>query len=586
MSNSAPEPSSALSLERAEQIFTQGIVWLHLSEAFPSDDPRITVLLGQPSAGKTTFTKTLADSTAAPTRPVVINPHDFRGFYPDYLKKKNQPGWEEAHSAQIDYEVRRWVRMAVDYVRAIGASIIVVDDVGSRQLAADIVAQFTDSPPVTASHEVSFAFLAASDAEIELLELECHQLIYERTGHSTYTGDGSDAQLKTNILEAAQFVENEPGVGTIAIYGGLDNDVIALRHRGETGNWIHDRVEGQSRLPGAQTMSVPELVEKTHHLEWNLQQTQDWLGLHASLTVRLEPKLLPSLRRAREAAEPQLFAPALELHSDRAAVTWGHYQPVTISDMDTVVQMLQHRPRVTIGVLDFDQQPAQPTPEHRASASALNPLRAYEVVAMWNAALIATGLDDRVAVVPIGRPELDPATFNQLFHKDTYDVVLPTERVDGEPETSQHQYYWQILDRVIYAADPLIEYHRVDVQAVFEEGNDSWKRLLPRGALEVFEIVGGEDRLLIPSISVGARILSIIDDTLAPQAVLAGRSAHSDIPHRRATDYVIGTASDFGASIEAALPSVIDRQWTTEEPSRPADSPPAPGLERGPDRSR
>lgn len=597
MSSSAPEPSSALSLERTEQIFTRDIVWLRLSGAFRADDPRVTVLLGQPGAGKTTFTKTLAISTAAPTRPVVINANDFRGFYPDYLKRRNQPGWEDAHSQQIDYAVRRWVQMAVDYVRGIGASMIVVDDVGSRQLAADIVDRFADSASETTSHEVEFAFLAASDAEIQVLDFESHQLTYERTGESTYTGDEPDAQLQTNILEVAQFVENEPGVGTVTIYGGFDNGVIARRRRAETGDWIHDRVPGQLRLPGAQAMSVPELVEKTRDLDWNLQQTQDWLGLYASLSVRLDAKLLPGLRRARQAAEPRLFAAALELHSDRPAVTWGHYQPVTISDMDTVVQMLQYRPHVTIGVLDFDQQPAQseqPSPEHahfyeernRASDPALNPLSANEVAAMWNAALIAAGLDDRATVVVIGRPELDPKAFNQLVGKDC-DVMLPDGRTDGDVEASQHQHFWQILGRHIYVAASLIEYHRADLQTMYEQGYDGWERQIPRGAREVFQIIGGEERLLrsAPTAAppAAARIVAVIEETFAPEAHLAEGPPPADLHHRRATDthHVIGTAREIGEPIEAAFPSIIDRSSMVVDLPSPADTPPPQGLEPG-----
>ncbi|WP_433206924.1 zeta toxin family protein [Nocardia sp. CA-107356] len=171
-------------LEVAEQIFTEHIIRSLLSEAFPEHSPRATVLIGHPGADVTTFARSLADA-AVDARPVVISVEDFRGFYPDYLALLYEPGWEEANRNQVDFEAYRWQNMAVEYLRGIGASMI-IHGVSSRQTAADIVDRLATAPPETAPYEVEFAFPATSDAEIDLLRLESHQRAYEQLGHSSY----------------------------------------------------------------------------------------------------------------------------------------------------------------------------------------------------------------------------------------------------------------------------------------------------------------------------------------------------------------------------------------------------------------
>ncbi|WP_433206921.1 hypothetical protein ACQP1G_20930 [Nocardia sp. CA-107356] len=355
-------------------------------------------------------------------------------------------------------------------------------------------------------------------------------------------------------------------------------------------------------------MSVPEVIAKTRDLNWNMLQTQDWLTLAASLKFRLDTALLPVLNHTRELAEPRIFAPARDQRSALPAVTWGRYQLVTTWHLDAVVHMLQHHPRVVIGVLDPAHQPdqsVQPPPEHahfyrernRASAPQLNPMTAHEVTAMWNAALIGADLHHRVTVIPIGRPELDPTAFNELFKEGEYDTMLPDGGADVEPTTSQHQHYSQILHRIIYSADSSIDLDG-ELRALFEEGNDAWKRHVPRGALEVFQIVNGEDRLLrsapieaihfhaqpAPS-GAAARIAAIVQDGLLPHTDPTTSTA-GDHPRRRFIDayYAFGTSNDFATTIEAVLPSAFDRPWTTDSTRSPqTDGPATPGPERGQD---
>ncbi|MFI9406944.1 hypothetical protein [Nocardia sp. NPDC052316] len=79
----------------------------------------------------------------------MISVEDLRGFYPQYRAPKNRPGWEQANHHRVDYEVRRWFIMAMNYLRAIGASMIIDIDLGGRELAEDIMDRIGHSPAET-----------------------------------------------------------------------------------------------------------------------------------------------------------------------------------------------------------------------------------------------------------------------------------------------------------------------------------------------------------------------------------------------------------------------------------------------------
>lgn len=201
----------------------------------------------------------------------------------------------------------------------------------------------------------------------------------------------------------------------------------------------------------------------------------------------MAPEWEPRLQRALEFAAPLLHPEAdAGPAADRPAVTFGRYQIVSIAHLEA-------RP-----------QTPPPIPEHlrdfqagcEANTSpAKNPMSAEERAGFWQATISAAGLQDRVTVRVIPRPELDPDGFNRMFPPERADLVFPTSSGEGF-DLIRNASFEEIFGRKVRTVEPPLEYHTSDIRAAYRAGNDAWKNGFAPGGLEAFIAADGPERLL------------------------------------------------------------------------------------------
>jgi hypothetical protein len=478
--------------EQSDLIFAQ-IAQTLLAGAVPQDQPVATILSAPPGAGKTVLAQDIRATYPEASQPVAIDVDAFRVFHPDYQLLRAEHGPQEADDL-IQAQTRIWFESAIDYLVEKGSHLIVEHGLRDREVTDRLLAKLSAQVDGRTPYRIEAALLASPAAVSELGILERYQLGHETTGQGRIVAADLHDQRYAHLAEVADWLDADPRISAQAIYQRGSAEPV---HRNE-------RLDnGELRQP----VATRTALEEVRNQPFTLEQSRAYLTLHASLQARMSPEWEPRLQRALEFAAPLLHPEAdAGPITDRPAVTFGRYQIVSIAHLDTVRTILRDFPSLEIGVLDLEARPEQMphVPEHlrdfydgcEANTSpAKNPMSAEERAGFWQATIDAVGLQDRVTVHVITRPELDPDGFNRMFPPDRVDLVFPTASGEGF-DLIRNASFEEILGRKVRTVEPPLEYHTSDIRTAYRAGNEAWKNGFAPGGLEAFIAAGGPERLL------------------------------------------------------------------------------------------
>ncbi|MFE2684505.1 zeta toxin family protein [Streptomyces mirabilis] len=537
--------------EQSDLVFEQQIVPTLLAGAVPQDQPVAIVLTAPPGAGKTVLAQQIRAAYPEDRQPVAIDVDAVRVFYPGYLRLRAEYGPQGADDL-IQAQARIWFEAAIDYLVARRSHLIVEHGLRDREVTDGLLAKLAADP--RAPYRIEAALLGTPAGLAEFGVLERYQLGYETTGEGRIVSAELSAQRYAHQAVVADWLDADPRVRAVVVYQRGSAEPV---HRNE-------RLDNGELSRPVATRSV---LEEVRNQPLTLEQSRACLTLHASLQARMDPQWEPRLERALELAAPLLHPEAdAGPIADRPAVTFGRYQIVSIAHLDTVRTILRDFPSLEIGVLDLEARPERMpnVPDHLRdfyngcetnTSPAKNPMSAQERAGFWQATIDAAGLQDRVTVHVVPRPELDPDGFNQIFPPDRIDLVFPT--VSGEGfDLIRNASFEEILGRKVRTVDPPLEYHTSDIRTAYRAGNEAWRNGFAPGGLEAFIAADGPERLLAT-------------------APAPAKGASGDTPLR--VD---------AAAARARSTTTRPTRRGKEEPARGADgqSPAAPRRDTGPER--
>ncbi|MEW2417544.1 zeta toxin family protein [Streptomyces sp. NPDC046866] len=492
MTDPGVDRTYVLPQEQSDLIFEQ-IAQTLLADAVLQDEPVATILSAPPGAGKSVLAQDIRATYPEDARPVVIDVDAVRAFHPDYQNLRAAHGPQVADDL-IQAQARIWFESAIDYLVERGSHLIVEHGLRDREVTDRLLAKLSAEADGRAPYRIEAALLASPAAMSELGILERYQLGHETTGQGRIVAADLHDQRYAHLPEVADWLDADPRVAVQSVYQRGNAQPV---HRNERMD------NGELRLP----VPTRAVVEGLRNERLTLEESRSYLTLHASLQARMAPEWEPRLQRALEFAAPLLHPDAgAGPIADRPAVTFGRYQIVSIAHLDTVRTILRDFPSLELGVLDLEARPDQMPhiPEHlrdfyagcEANTSpAKNPMSADERAGFWQATIEAAGLQDRVTVRVINRPELDPDGFNQMFPPERVDLVFPTASGEGF-DLIRNASFGEILGRKVRTVEPPLEYHTSDIRTAYRAGNEAWKNGFAPGGLEAFIAVDGPKRLL------------------------------------------------------------------------------------------
>ncbi|MGA3539014.1 zeta toxin family protein [Micromonosporaceae bacterium DT194] len=514
-----PDPTKyLLSAEQADEIFHRHVVPTMLAGAVPQEEPFVIVLTAQPGAGKSTLGRDIREEFSEQARPVIVDVDAFRPFYPNYAKINEDFGL--AAGQEITQEdARRWFGQALTYLAEHRVNVIAEHGLRDRTVTDDLLSRFAQESGGRPPYRVEVAYLATPAAQSRLGILARYQTGLEHAGFGRYVSEELHDARYQHVVEAAGWLDADSRVTAVSVYQRGSATPVHRNERGPDGSWSLAQPTGAA-------------ITAQREQPWSLPESRQFLRLHHSLSARMTPDWRHLLHEARVRAEPLLDPTAETPRHDKPAVTFGRYQIVSIAHLDTVRTILMDWPTLEVGVLDLEHLPNQRAeiPEHLQQfyrdceanvAPEKNPMSAEERAGFWRATIAEAGLQDRVSVRVIPRPELDPAGFNRQYPADRFDVVFPT--VSGEGfDRIRNDAFQEILGRPVLSVDPPLEYHTSDIRAAYREGNAAWKRGFAPGSLNAFIRADGPRRLLDASRSTDSSRAARTAVQAFPSATRAG----------------------------------------------------------------
>jgi nicotinamide mononucleotide adenylyltransferase len=179
---------------------------------------------------------------------------------------------------------------------------------------------------------------------------------------------------------------------------------------------------------------------------------------------------------------------------------------LTAGHIALVHAILEEWEALCIGIADLDASigPVPVRPDHidqvyfdrlmQKTAPARNPFTVPERVDMWEGAIKAAGLQDRVSTAVILIPEFFPEQFNPRYPADEYDIVFGDTTDDFDVLKANE--VRRVLRRRVVNIDPPHVMHASTAKEAVRAGA-SWGDFVLPGAYEVFEAIDGPSRLTV-----------------------------------------------------------------------------------------
>ncbi|MEO3822767.1 zeta toxin family protein [Actinomadura sp. B10D3] len=480
MTTGPNDPDVFLPEEQAQDIFRSTIVPALLDPMIakaPADALRLRLVLSGPAgAGKSEL--------AALINPVHIDVDLFKGFHPRYIEMMRAD--EQAADELLLPDARRFFEWAVDHLVDAGVPAVIEHGLRDRNVYDSLMNLLT--APEKPQLPVEVAVMGTPYAWSLLGDLERYQKNYETIGFGRFVPEAHLRVRLEHLSTVADWADSDPRVSSVSVYRQGSTEPVFQKERG-TPRGLRAALEAERQRPR------------------DFDESRAFLRRHGSLAPRMTPEWRDLVHSTMSTAEP-LLAPEARtgpVH-DKNAVTFGRYQLVSIAHLDTVRAIAMDWPKVTVGVIDIDAQPSEAlaVPPHLEdfyrdcdanTAPQKNPMTLDERISLWQTALHAAGLQDRVTVQAVPRPELDPKGFNAAFPSDEYDVVFPAPSGKGF-DGSRNANFEEILDRDVKAVEPPLEYHTSTIRESYRSGGQTWRRAFAPGTLDTFIAMDGPRRLL------------------------------------------------------------------------------------------
>ncbi|MFI8977277.1 zeta toxin family protein [Nocardia asteroides] len=505
-----------LAHDDARARFDTWVVPMLLAELKRSAEPKAIVVVGEPGAGHHAAAARIRKSLQAEGNPpVVIDTDDLEQFHTRYRELDRQLGPAEL-SAELRHHVCRWLLWSVERAAKEKASIIVVDRDNDPEL-------FTAVVDALHGLRVEVAVLAVPPEVCELADLEQRQLRVEHAGAAPLDLPHHPHRYRGYFPICAR-IDETPAVARVGVFPTATSEQPTMLRTREGQSWLNT---GLSGTPVEAPVATADLVRIETDRQWTPAEYQAWQLLRLSMTARLGRQWQPYLAELNRHASRHRPRASPARPSAGTALIFGRFQVFTTLDLLVVHTAIEKFPHATVCVIDETRLLDRRRPTDRfhlemaiANDPANNPLTVNERVAMVQAAISAAGLDRRVSVGKISRPDVAP-------------IDLPSHaavfvRLDPEgAETSEfHQRNWVRILEVPVVSVTAPPFHTVNPRVEPFRGTQApelpW---MPEGAREVFMAIGGPDRVLRgPEAAV--RIEPLRDETQAGDRVVVTAIDH------------------------------------------------------------
>lgn len=440
-------------------------------------EPTALILGGQPAAGKTSVQAVLrADHGPDGPRPlpgaVGIDIDMFDHFHPAFeMLRRRHP---MTARALIRPDALRLYGMAGRYLVQQRANIIYEH---ALQDLDRVDARLRNHH--AAGYRVELALMAVPRALSLLSNLSRYQSMLETSGQGRFVPvDVHDLRYQ-RTQQAAERFDTDPRLAALRVY-----------RRG--GHLLHYQEGPHS------DGSPAAALDQERHRPWDVAETEQFRQLHASLVARMDSTWGRELDRALQAAEPLLNSSAPQ-HPwrNRAAVTFGRYQLVSVAHLDTIRTILRQWPTVTVGVLDPALGPGGPLDDDAPKrwAAEKNPLSVAQRIEMWQDVIDEAGLVGRVRIVAMAGMTPDPEAFNREFPADQFDMVFPQPEGTGF-DLIRNDRFREQFHRHVFEVQPSVTYHTSAMRALAHAGDPAWQRGLAPAAGRAFAAAQGPHLLL------------------------------------------------------------------------------------------
>lgn len=177
-------------------------------------------------------------------------------------------------------------------------------------------------------------------------------------------------------------------------------------------------------------------------------------------------------------------------------VTFGRYNVTTLAHLHTIKKIAE-RGHTVVGVISDDMWPLkieQPTEDALKFISVADSqhlkttFTAAQRKKMLDLSLKDFGLEHTVSTLVIGRPELDPQYFNELFPRDIYTLCFPAP-LEGQLthfDSERDRLLPIILDRKIHFITTSLTLHTSDIKERAKYNHQEWRSYMSPSAFDYY----------------------------------------------------------------------------------------------------
>jgi hypothetical protein len=269
-----------LPAEQSEDIFVRHIAPTLLAGGQSRDQPLVILVSAQPAAGKTAVTRLLRTEFEGAGDAVCVDVDELIAFHPDLPRLRAAD--ELTAEDLVHADARRWLDRAIEHLIGRRVNIVLEHGLRSREVTDDLLHRFAE-----AGYRIEAVLLATPAAQSLLGNLGRYQTAHESTGSGRYVLPELHDARYSGLLQVADWLQEDPRVQAVSAYrrdGAL--------HRNER------TAQGEWRDPGL----LRQAIQTERDRRWTVQESTDFLKLHAGLAARMDPSWAPALQAARDAA--------------------------------------------------------------------------------------------------------------------------------------------------------------------------------------------------------------------------------------------------------------------------------------------
>lgn len=201
----------------------------------------------------------------------------------------------------------------------------------------------------------------------------------------------------------------------------------------------------------------------------------------------------------------------MNVHASKQAITFGRYNICTLAHLHTIEQIASKFDQIVIGVID-DKVDASRVAINKPLvhqfyelADQQNERTVFDLkerIAMVKLSIRDKGLQDRIKVVPLKRPEYDTSYFSRRYSADKYQLVFPkpVKKQAGDSfEEIRDRALPIILNRKIVFIPTYFTLHASLITSMSAHKPDIWQQYMSPSSYKYFVKISGPERALAKS---------------------------------------------------------------------------------------